>query len=433
MPAALLVREGRIERLADFDDVSTDVDLIDAGESVVMPGVVDSHVHINEPGRTEWEGFETATRAAAAGGVTTLVDMPLNSVPATTSVDGLEAKLEAAQDKCHVDVGFWGGVVPGNADQLAALREAGVLGFKCFLSPSGVDEFANVSTADLRQAMPILAELGAPLLCHAEMPDVIEDASRVWQHGNPRHYGLYLASRPRSAEDQAIALMTELARQYDTHVHIVHISSATALPALRRAREAGVPITTETCPHYLVFSSDDIDEGATQFKCAPPIRPKANADELWQALEAGLIDLIATDHSPAPPDLKGLETGRFDTAWGGVASLQVSLPAVWTAAHARGDSLEQLSRWMSREPAKLAGLDHRKGSLAPGHDADIVIWNPDAEFVVDAQTLQHRHKVTPYDGRRLRGVVEATFVRGEQVYRDGGFADSPAGRTLLND
>lgn len=420
-PASVHIDDDRIERIGEFDDVGTADRVVDAGDSVVMAGLVDAHVHINEPGRTEWEGFETATRAAAAGGVTTLVDMPLNSVPATTSLAGFEAKLEAASGKCHVDVGFWGGVVPGNADELAALYEAGVLGFKCFLCPSGVDEFEHVSTADLELAMPVLSELGAVLLCHSELPSVIDAAADVWPHGNPRHYGLYLASRPRSAEDQAIALMCELSARFDTRVHIVHLSSATALGLLRRARGRGVPVSVETCPHYLFFGSDDVADGATQFKCAPPIRPPGNADELWEALGAGDIDLIATDHSPSPPELKCLDSGRFDQAWGGIASLQLLLPVVWTEARERGYSLTDLTQWVSAAPAELAGLTQRKGRLAAGHDADIVVWNPDAEFVVDAQKLQHRHKITPYDGRTLRGVVEATYVRGELVYGDGEF------------
>lgn len=430
--ASIHVNDAKIARISEYEDTPQGVELRDVGDSVVMAGIVDAHVHINEPGRTEWEGFETATRAAAAGGVTTLVDMPLNSIPATTSVDGLRAKLDAAEGKCHVDVGFWGGVVPGNADELGSLFEAGVLGFKCFLCPSGVDEFEHVSTADLQEAMPVLSELDAVLLCHSELPDVIEDASEVWKHGDPRHYGLYLASRPRSAEDQAIALLAELAQQHDTRVHIVHVSSATALPFIRRARARGVKMTAETCPHYLFFGSDDVSQGATQFKCAPPIRPKGNVDELWSALGDGVLDLIATDHSPSPPELKRLESGRFDEAWGGIASLQLILPAVWTAARARGFGLPVLAQWLTQAPAELAGIADRKGNLRPGSDADLVIWNPDAEFVVDAQALQHRHKLTPYDGRRLQGVVEQTYVRGEVVFHDGEFANR-RGEALLRE
>lgn len=395
-----------------------------------MAGLVDAHVHINEPGRAEWEGFETATRAAAAGGVTTVIDMPLNSVPATTTLDGLRAKLDAATGKCHVDVGLWGGVVPGNTDSLAALYEAGVLGFKCFLSPSGVDEFQNVSPEDLEAAMPVLGDLDAVLLCHAEFPSVLEEASEVWRHGNPRHYGLYLASRPRSAEDQAVALMAELSQRFDTPVHIVHVSSASALPFIRRAKDRGVRITAESCPHYLYFGSDDVSDGATEFKCAPPIRPKGNADELWKAFRDGILDLVATDHSPSPPELKCLDTGRFDEAWGGIASLQLLLPVLWTAARARGHNLRDLTQWVSQAPAELGRIADRKGSLRAGRDADLVVWNPDAEFVVDAEQLEHRHKLTPYDGRRLQGVVEQTYLRGELVYDGGEFAE-PSGNVVL--
>ena len=428
--ASVHIQGGQIERVAGFDEIDDDVRVVEAGESVVMAGVVDTHVHINEPGRTEWEGFETATRAAAAGGVTTLVDMPLNSIPATTSVEGLEAKLEAARGKLHVDVGFWGGVVPGNTDQLGPLVEAGVLGFKCFLCPSGVDEFQHVSEDDLREAMPVLAELGAVLLCHAEQPDAIEAAADVWEHGDARHYGLYLASRPRSAEDQAIAQLVEYARQFGARVHIVHLSSATALPFLRRARAEGLEVSVETCPHYLVFTPEDVAPGQTQFKCAPPIRPAANGDELWEALGAGDIDLIATDHSPSPPELKCLDSGRFDEAWGGIASLQVSLPAVWTEASRRGYGLADVSRWMSQAPAELAGIADQKGSLQAGRRADLVIWDPQAEFVVEAENLEHRHAVTPYDGRTLEGVVEATYVGGRLVYGEGEFVGAAVGEVI---
>jgi allantoinase len=428
--ASIHVRGECIERIAGFDDLVDGVPLHDAGDLVVMAGLVDAHVHINEPGRTDWEGFQTATRAAAAGGVTTLVDMPLNSVPATTSVDGLRAKIDAAHGKCHVDVGFWGGVVPGNTDELAELDDAGVLGFKCFLCPSGVDEFEHVAVSDLEEAMPVLSELGSVLLCHSELPDVIEEASQVWEHGDARHYGLYLASRPRSAEDQAIALLAELAQRFDARIHIVHLSSATALPFLRRARDRGVKVSVETGPHYLFFGSDDIGDGETLFKCAPPIRPRGNTDELWKALADGDIDLIATDHSPSPPELKCLDSGRFDKAWGGIASLQLFLPTVWTAARAHGHDLATMTQWVSDSPAHLIGLSPSKGSLTAGSDADIVVWDPDAEFVVDAEKLEHRHKLTPYDGRRLQGVVDTTYLRGQPIYQNGEFAQ-PTGEVVL--
>lgn len=429
-PACLYIRGGRIDRIADFEDIDESIEVLAVGDSVVMPGLIDAHVHINEPGRGDWEGFETATRAAAAGGTTTLIDMPLNSIPATTSVEAFEAKFSAAKGKCHVDVGFWGGVVPGNLAQLGPLDAAGVLGFKCFLSPSGVDEFEKVSMADIELAMPVLSELDAPLLCHSELSDVIESARQVWECGDPRHYGLYLASRPPSAEVQAVAGLCEYAGRFGTRLHIVHLSSASALPFLRRARERGVDVSVETCPHYLFFSSDRIRNGETQFKCAPPIRSRGNREQLWKALAAGEINLIGSDHSPSPPELKSIDSGRFDKAWGGIASLQLSLPIMWTAASERGHSLDELSRWMSAEPAKLAGLSEQKGRIAPGMLADLVIWDPEAEFTVNAEALEHRHKLTPYDGHHLKGVVQMTFLRGEPVYREGKFS-KPDGRAIL--
>lgn len=429
-PGCLYINDGSIERIADFEDIDESVEVLAVGDSVVMPGLVDAHVHINEPGRTDWEGFETATRAAAAGGTTTLVDMPLNSIPASTSVEGLEAKVAAAKGKCHVDVGFWGGVVPGNLEQLGALDAAGVLGFKCFLAPSGVDEFENVSMDDLELAMPVLSELGAPLLCHSELSDVIASAEQVWECGDPRHYALYLASRPPSAEIQAIAGLCDYAGRYGTRLHIVHLSAAGALPFLRRARERGVDVSVETCPHYLFFSSDRIRNGQTEFKCAPPIRSRGNREQLWKALASDEINLIGSDHSPSPPELKCLDSGRFDEAWGGIASLQLSLPVMWTAASERGYSFDELSRWMSAQPAKLAGLDAQKGQIAPGMSADLVIWDPEAEFTVDAKALEHRHKISPYDEHYLKGVVQMTFLRGEVVYRDGEFS-APSGRAIL--
>jgi allantoinase len=398
---------------------------MDVGSLVVLPGLVDTHVHINDPGRSEWEGFETATRAAAAGGVTTLVDMPLNSIPATTTRAGLEAKRQAATGRCHVDVGFWGGIVPGNARDLEPLAKAGVLGFKCFLSPSGVEEFGNVGEADLREAMPILAKLALPLLVHAELP------SRLFEPcGDPRSYATWLESRPPEAEHAAIDLLIRLAREYGVHVHVVHLAAATALPAIAAARQAGVPITVETCPHYLAFAAEDIQQGATAFKCAPPIRGRAHGARLWQALASGEIDLVATDHSPAPPGMKQLETGDFLRAWGGIASLQLGLGVVWTGARERGLSIEHLARWLAENPARLAGLQHRKGAIEIGRDADLVVWDPDATTTVDAAALYHRHPVTPYHGARLHGRVQTTILRGEIVFDEGDVRGRPTGRLL---
>lgn len=429
-PAAVAVRNGVIAAVGAYDDVPGGVPTIDAGDALLMAGVVDTHVHVNEPGRTEWEGFETATRAAAAGGVTTLVDMPLNSVPATTSVRGLRAKRAAAAGRCRVDVGFWGGVVPGNAAELAPLWEAGVLGFKCFLSPSGVDEFGHAGEADLRRAMPILAKLGAPLLVHAEHPETLERAAAAAAGLDPRDHASWLRSRPVEAEVEAVALLLRLCREFGTRVHIVHLAAPEALPLLREARAEGLPVTVETCPHYLHFAAEEIPAGATAFKCAPPIRGRDTRERLWEALSAGDIDLIASDHSPCPPGLKGADRGDFFRAWGGIASLQLALPVVWTAARARGHGPERLAEWMCAAPARLAGLGECKGAIAPGRDADFVIWDPDAELRVDPDTLHHRHRVTPYAGATLAGVVHATYVRGARAYARDGHDSAPAGRIL---
>jgi allantoinase len=428
-PAAIHIHHGAIVQLTAYDEVPVDCSIDEAADVVVMPGVVDTHVHVNEPGRTDWEGFETATRAAAAGGVTTIVDMPLNSVPSTTTVAALDAKRRAAAGKCHVDVGFWGGVVPGNAADLEPLVAAGVLGFKCFLVPSGVDEFRFVTEIDLREAMPILTTLGAPLLAHAELSGPIDAAIGRLAASDPRQYATYLATRPAQAENEAIALLIALCRELHTRTHIVHLASSEALPMLDAARALGLPITSESCPHYLTFAAEDIGAGATAFKCAPPIRERDHRERLWTALMNGSIQLVASDHSPSPPVMKHLDSGDFLRAWGGIASLQVALPAVWTGASARGGSLDQLAAWMCRAPARLAGL-MRKGEIALGYDADLVIWNPEAELTVDAALLQHRHKITPYDGRRLRGAIERTYLRGRRVYERGQPFPAPSGQLL---
>jgi allantoinase len=380
---------------------------------VVMPGLVDTHVHVNEPGRTAWEGFATATAAAAAGGITTLVDMPLNSVPPTTTMKGLEAKRRAAPVE-GIEIAFWGGVVPGNEQDLDDLAAAGVRGFKCFLSPSGVDEFPYVEEQDLRRALPVLARRGLPLLVHAEWPPALRMIPVL---SDPRAYATWLDSRPAGAEVDAIELLISLCEEFGTRVHVVHLATETALPALRAARAKGLPISVETCPHYLTFAAEDIPAGATLFKCAPPIRGAATREALWRGLDDGGIDLIATDHSPCPPEMKG--DGDFVRAWGGIASLELSLPAVWTGAAARGLGLERVAEWLCAAPARLAGLDGRKGSIAEGKDADLVIWDPGAEFVVDESCLRQRHKRTPYAGLRLRGRVHQTWARGRLVYGDG--------------
>jgi allantoinase len=408
--ASVHVAEGLIVRVGAWEETPPDIPVVDAGESIVMPGLVDTHVHINEPGRTEWEGFETGTRAAAAGGVTTILDMPLNSIPATTTVDALEVKRKAAREKSVVNVEFIGGVVPGNVGDLEGLRNAGVRAFKCFLSPSGVDEFPAVGERDLREALPVLARLGLPLMVHAEDP-----ARLLPSRGSSRKYGDYLMTRPVAAERAAISLLIQLMARTPTPVHIVHLSSASSLDIVRTARARGLPLTVETCPHYLTFAAEEIPDGATEYKCAPPIRDRAERDALWAALIAGDIDLVASDHSPCPPKMKETE-GDFFAAWGGIASLKLSLSAVWTGARARRLKPEQIAQWMSAAPARLAGLQSRKGALAPGYDADIILWDPEARFVVDPTELLHRHKVTPYAHRELFGKVLATYVGGRRIF-----------------
>ncbi len=432
LPRAIHVEGELIARVLKYDDVPAGMRLVEAGDLVVLPGLVDTHVHINEPGRTDWEGFATATAAAAAGGVTTLIEMPLNAIPPTTTVAGLRAKLAAAAGQLAVDVGFWGGVVPGNAGELEHLWAAGVFGFKAFLCPSGVEEFGHVGEGDLRAALPVLARLGAPLLAHAELPEVLDHALEMECAVcfEERAYRCYLCTRPPEAEHRAIAMLLDVARESGARVHVVHLASAQALPALAEARRAGVPVSVETCPHYLTFAADDVPDGATEFKCAPPIREREHREGLWEGLRAGTIDLVATDHSPCPPAMKRREAGEFLPAWGGIASLQLGLAATWTGASARGFDLTDIARWMGAAPARLAGLDGRKGAIAPGADADLIVFDPDEEFVVDPARLLHRHPVTPYAGRRLRGVVERTYLRGAIVYADERVVDDERGRVL---
>jgi allantoinase len=425
-PASVRVANGRIAAIAEHGDVPAGVPLLDAGPHMLLPGLVDTHVHINDPGRAAWEGFEHATKSAAAGGVTTIVDMPLNSIPSTTDLRALDAKREAAKGRCYVDVGFWGGVVPGNLDSLGPLARAGVLGFKCFLCPSGVDEFEHVTEKDLRAHLPVLSSLRLPLLAHSELPELLNAGAA----GDPRRYATWLESRPPASEHAAIGLLVRLAREFDAAVHIVHLASSDALPSLHAARAAGVKVTIETCPHYLTFASEDIPDGATAFKCAPPIRSRDHREGLWRGLADGLIDLVATDHSPAPASMKHLDRGDFMRAWGGIASLQIGLQAVWTGASARGFSIEDVVRWMCREPARLAGLGARKGAIAPGKDADLIVWDPDAESSVDPAALHHRHPVTPYAGLRLRGRVVTTLLRGVTVLREGRFGAESLGQPL---
>lgn len=428
--ATVRLRNGVIEAIAGYNDLPSGKHVHDAGESVVMPGLVDTHVHINEPGRTDWEGFETATRAAAAGGVTTLIDMPLNSIPATTTAASLEIKRAAAHKKCWVNVGFWGGVVPGNAGELRALHRAGAFGFKCFLVPSGVPEFVHVSEDDLRAALPTLAALDAPLLVHAELPGPVEEANRKLAKRDPAKYRTWLLSRPPEAEMKAVEMMIRLAREFNARVHIVHLSSELSVPLIQRAKKEGVHITAETCPHYLFFKSASIRIGRTEYKCAPPVRDSRTNTSLWTALRKGAIDFVVSDHSPSPPAMKCLGTGNFMNAWGGISSLQLGLPVIWTKMGRRNDSLKHLVRWMCSGPARLAGLEKHKGGIATGYDADIVVWNPEKRFIVQPRMLQHRHKLTPYAKQSLRGTVEATFLRGELIYDRGRFLGTPRGALL---
>jgi allantoinase len=436
-PATLLVEHDRITAVRNWADVPSVDQLHDFGDFVLLPGLVDTHVHINEPGRTEWEGFSTATRAAAAGGVTTLVDMPLNCVPETIDAAALQAKRAAAEGQAWVDWAAWGGVVRGNAEALKPLAEQGVPGFKCFLIHSGIDGFAWVDEGDLRLALDRLRGTGLPLLAHAEVAGPVNDATEALKREGAdwRKYSTYLASRPDEGETEAVALLIRLAEEFETPIHIVHLSSAKALPLLAEGRQRGLPITVETCTQYLWFAAEEIPDGATEFKCAPPIRGAANRELLWGALAEGLIDMVATDHSPCPPAMKRHDEGRWDLAWGGIASLGLSLPVMWTALSRRGlrpnAAFERLGEWMGIAPAQLAGLAGHKGTLAADADADIVVFDPDAAWTVLPDDLRFRHKLSPYLGAKLKGRVLETWLRGEMVYSVGNFAESPRGRELV--
>ena len=429
-PAAVIVDHERISALGGWNEVPADAELFDFGDLVLLPGLVDSHVHINEPGRTEWEGFETATQAAAAGGVTTLVDMPLNCVPETIDVPALEAKRAAAQGKAWVDWAAWGGVVRGNAESLPPLVRAGVPGFKCFLIHSGIDGFAWVDETDLRAALEKLRGIGLPLLAHAEVAGQVGAATRALDRMSAdwRKYSTYLRSHPDDAEIEAIALLIRLAEEFQTPIHIVHLSSAQALPLLRDARERGVPVTVETCAHYLWFDAAEIADGATEYKCAPPIRDAGNREALWNALNEGLIEMVITDHSPCLPEMKRREEGRWDLAWGGIASLGLALPVLWTAMKQRGIGLERISEWMAAAPARLARMSGRKGVIAIGADADFAVFDPEARWTVAPSDLRFRHKISPYLGAELMGRVLETWLRGAPVFRAGAPVGEAGGR-----
>jgi allantoinase len=421
-PRTIGVGDGKVVVVAPYDDQPAARTVLDLGDDeVLMPGAVDSHVHVNDPGRTEWEGFASATRAAAAGGVTTIVDMPLNSIPPTVDVAALETKRKTANGQAFVDVGFWGGAVPGNVPDLRPLHDAGVFGFKCFTLHSGVDEFPPLDPAGIEAAMTEIASFDGLLIVHAEDPGEIEQAPEARGAAYPD----FLRSRPHAAENRAVSLVIELARRTGCRVHILHVSSAEAVPLLGEARRDGLPVTAETCPHYLTLSAEEVPRGATQFKCCPPIRESDNRDRLWEALRDGVIDIVVTDHSPSTPDLKRLDTGDFGEAWGGVSSLQLGLAAVWTQARQRDFSLSDVARWMCDGPARQTGMRH-KGRLEVGYDADFCVLAPDEEFVVDVRTLRHRHPISPYDGRTLAGVVRSSWLRGLELDLDA----APRGRLL---
>lgn len=429
-PATVVIANGKIESVVHGSAVPDGCPVRDFGANCLLPGLVDTHVHINEPGRTEWEGFFTATRAAAAGGYTTLVDMPLNCLPETTTVAALQAKRAAAQGKCHVDWASWGGVVSDNQQHIAPLAAAGAPGYKCFLIHPGVEGFTMVDEAQLRRALPEIAATGLPLLVHAELSPPIEAAAAALNDADWTKYSTYLASRPDEAEISAIELMIDLCREFRCPIHIVHLSTAKALAMLGNARAEGLPITVETCPHYLHFSAERIPDGATLFKCAPPIRGEMNRQILWEGLLTGVIDLVASDHSPCPPAMKQLDSGNFQQAWGGIAGLSVSLPVIWTELRKLNLPLSYVARWMAEAPAKLAGLSDRKGRIVAGLDADLIVFDPDESFTLTEDQLHFRHPVSPYLGERLRGKVKQTFVRGNEVYAEGAFVSQPLGMEL---
>jgi allantoinase len=430
-PGALVVEGQRIRTICAAAEVPSDAVRHNCGTAAILPGLVDTHVHINEPGRTEWEGFWTGTRAAAAGGYTTIVDMPLNCLPETTTVAALEAKRAAAAGKCFVDWAAWGGAVSDNQDHILPLARAGVPGFKCFLIYPGCDGFGMIDRAQLEASLPAIAESGLPLLVHAELAGPIDAACArlVGEGADWREYATYLASRPDEAEVQAIELLLALCRRYRFRLHIVHLATCLAVPAIARAKEEGLPVTVETCPHYLHFAAEDVAPSQTLLKCAPPIRDRANREALWQALADGVIDLVATDHSPCPPEMKE-SGGRFDRTWGGIASLSVALAVMHTECRSRGYDLGRMVQWMGTAPAGLAGISDRVGALVPGRDASFTIFDTEAERTVTADALHTRHAISPYVGERLTGRVQATYLRGACVWSGNGFEEQPRGREI---
>ena len=428
--ATVIVKDGIIDEVIDGipEALKANQNFTDVGHHVLMPGIIDPHVHINEPGRTEWEGFDTATRAALAGGVTTIVDMPLNSSPVTTNEKAFHEKLASAQQHLHANCGFWGGVIPGNAEDIEPLIEAGVQGFKAFLIDSGIDEFPAVTESDLRKVMPVIARHGLPLLVHCEKESLTQRSQRRTEHNDS--YGVYLQSRPRKWENDAIALMIRLCEEYNCRTHVVHLSSSGAVEMIADAKQRSLPITVETGQHYLHFTAEDIHNGQTQFKCAPPIREEENNVLLWKALKDGIIDFVASDHSPCPPEMKDLTNGNFMRAWGGISSIQFALPALWTAAKRHGCTIENIAQWLCDRPASFIGT-HKKGRIEKGCDADLVVWSPEESFTVQEAGIHQRHKVTPYLGRQLTGVVKKTFLHGKLVFDHGEFVQLNSGEIFL--
>ena len=428
--AIVLLQNGKIAGITS-ELPGQNFHLIDVEDSIVMAGIVDPHVHINEPGRTDWEGFYTATKAAAAGGITTLVDMPLNSSPVTTTRAAFMKKMAAAKNAgLHVHCGYWGGIIPGNKREIEPLIEAGVLGFKAFLTDSGIDDFPRVDINELKKAMPIIARHNLPLLLHCELVTTYTSPVTTNDTALYKSYQHYLSSRPKKWEDDAIQLAISLCEEFGCRTHIVHLSSADSLQQILSAKKRGLPLTVETAQHYLYFNSDQISDGQTQFKCAPPIREQENNEQLWDALKTGIIDFVATDHSPSPPAMKEITTGNFMKAWGGIASLQFALPVLWTSARHRGCNTVDIARWLCEKPARLPGLQDRKGMIKAGFDADLVIWDPEKKFVITEEMILHKHKLTPYLDEQLYGVVEQTWLGGEQVYANGKFLNLNKGTII---
>jgi allantoinase len=427
--ATVLIGDGRIADVVTEIPLN-DIPVIDLGEKILMAGIVDPHVHINEPGRTEWEGFDTATKAAIAGGITTVVDMPLNSSPVTTTVPAFDQKLMAAQNKIHCNCGFWGGIIPGNEKDIQPLIDKGILGFKAFLTHSGIDEFPNVTEDDLRKVLPIISKSGLPVLVHCELTETFMDIRH--RGSDNRSYKEYLESRPKKWENDAIALMIRLCEEFNCKTHIVHLSSAESIEQIAMAKQKGLPLTAETGQHYLFFSAEDIPDGRCEYKCAPPIREKANNEKLWEALKDGIIDFVATDHSPAPAELKELASGNLVNAWGGISSLQFALPVLWTAARKNNCTPGDIAKWLCSQPSMLPGLHKSKGQIAKGFDADLVVWDPDKSFTVSKEMILHRHKITPYLDEQLYGVIEQTWLAGEKVFDEGKFLHLNTGSLLLN-